>query len=116
MQTLIARNVPSHNAVISITQVHSGSTWNVIPDSAWLEGTVRTFNQDTRELIERRFGRFAGIAAAFDTDISLDWQPGPPSVVNTARGGFRAGAGRRLPASKPVALSQPGLAKTRVLS
>lgn len=87
LQTLIARNVPSdHNAVVSITQVHSGSTWNVIPDSAWLEGTVRTFNQTTRELIERRFRQLLrGIADAFDAQIELDWQPGPPSVVNTAR-------------------------------
>jgi amidohydrolase len=86
MQTLIARNVPSdHNAVVSVTQVHSGSTWNVIPDSAWLEGTVRSFNQDTRELIERRLRQvLKGIAGAFDTQIELDWQPGPPSVVNTA--------------------------------
>lgn len=86
LQTLIARNVPSdHNAVVSITQIHSGSTWNVIPDSAWLEGTVRSFNQGTRELIERRFRQvLKGIAEAFDTQITLDWQPGPPSVVNTA--------------------------------
>ncbi|NGX85974.1 amidohydrolase [Rahnella sp. Lac-M11] len=86
LQTLIARNVPSdHNAVVSVTQVHSGSTWNVIPDSAWLEGTVRSFNQDTRELIERRLRQvLKGIASAFDTQIELDWQPGPPSVVNTA--------------------------------
>ncbi|KAA5971514.1 amidohydrolase [Pantoea sp. M_9] len=87
LQTLIARNVPSaHNAVVSVTQIHSGSTWNVIPESAWLEGTVRTFNHDTRDLIERRLRQIlAGIAAAFDTAISLDWQPGPPSVVNTAK-------------------------------
>ncbi|MDF1893980.1 amidohydrolase [Rahnella contaminans] len=86
LQTLIARNVPSdHNAVVSVTQVHSGSTWNVIPDSAWLEGTVRSFNQDTRELIERRLRQvLKGIAGAFDTQIELDWHPGPPSVVNTA--------------------------------
>lgn len=86
LQTLIARNVPSdHNAVVSVTQVHSGSTWNVIPDSAWLEGTVRSFNQNTRELIERRLRQvLKGIAGAFDTQIELDWQPGPPSVVNTA--------------------------------
>jgi amidohydrolase len=86
LQTLVARNVPSdHNAVVSVTQVHSGSTWNVIPDSAWLEGTVRSFNQDTRELIERRLRQvLKGIAGAFDTQIELDWQPGPPSVVNTA--------------------------------
>jgi metal-dependent amidase/aminoacylase/carboxypeptidase family protein len=71
--------------VVSITQVHSGSTWNVIPDSAMLEGTVRTFNQSTRELIERRLRQvLQGIAAAFDAKIELNWQAGPPSVFNDA--------------------------------
>ncbi|MEG3133862.1 amidohydrolase [Rouxiella sp. T17] len=86
VQTLMSRNVPSdHNAVVSITQVHSGSTWNVIPEAAWLEGTVRSFNQETRELIERRLRQLLqGIAAAFDAKIELNWQPGPPSVVNDA--------------------------------
>ncbi|MFS2224307.1 amidohydrolase [Pantoea sp. B65] len=86
LQTLIARNVQSsQNAVVSITQIHSGSTWNVIPDGAWLEGTVRSFDQATRELIERRFREVVqGIASAFASEITLDWQPGPPSVVNDA--------------------------------
>ncbi|MBP2169496.1 amidohydrolase [Erwinia toletana] len=86
LQTLIARNVQSsENAVVSITQIHSGSTWNVIPDRAWLEGTVRSFDQQTRELIERRFREVTqGIGAAFASDITLNWQPGPPSVVNDA--------------------------------
>ena len=52
VQTLISRNAPSaENAVVSITQIHSGSTWNVIPDSAWLEGTVRSFSAATRARI-----------------------------------------------------------------
>ncbi|MCU5773609.1 amidohydrolase [Erwiniaceae bacterium BAC15a-03b] len=86
LQTLIARNVQSsENAVVSITQIHSGSTWNVIPDRAWLEGTVRSFDQQTRELIERRFREVVqGIGTAFASDITLNWQPGPPSVVNDA--------------------------------
>ncbi len=86
LQTVISRNAPSSdNAVVSITQIHSGSTWNVIPDSAWLEGTVRTFSPDTRQLIEKRFrALLAGFAQAFDADISLDWQAGPPSVINDA--------------------------------
>ena len=85
LQTLISRNVDSsENAVLSITQVHSGSTWNVIPDSAWLEGTVRTFSQSVRENIERRFHDVTrGLATTFDAQIALDWQPGPPSVVNS---------------------------------
>lgn len=97
VQTLMSRNVPSdHNAVVSITQVHSGSTWNVIPDSAMLEGTVRTFNQSTRELIERRLRQvLQGIAAAFDAKIELNWQAGPPSVFNDAEWADFARTGTR---------------------
>ncbi|ADU71878.1 amidohydrolase [Pantoea sp. At-9b] len=85
-QTLISRNAPSaDNAVVSITQVHSGSTWNVIPDSAWLEGTVRSFSQNTRERLEQRFRDIVqGIGAAFGVVVEFNWQAGPPSVVNDA--------------------------------
>lgn len=85
-QTLISRNAPSaDNAVVSITQIHSGSTWNVIPDSAWLEGTVRSFSSSTRQRLEQRFRAIvAGIAAAFDAQVSFIWHAGPPSVVNDA--------------------------------
>lgn len=85
-QTLISRNAPSgDNAVVSITQIHSGSTWNVIPDSAWLEGTVRSFSQETRERLEQRFREIVlGIGAAFAADMTFNWHAGPPSVVNDA--------------------------------
>lgn len=87
LQTVISRNLSSQeNAVLSVTQVHSGSTWNVIPDSAWLEGTVRTFNPRVREQIELRIRDIiGGMAITFNARITLDWQPGPPSVVNDAR-------------------------------
>jgi len=85
-QTLISRNAPSSdNAVVSITQIHSGSTWNVIPDSAWLEGTVRSFSQETRERLEQRFREIVlGIGAAFAAEVTFNWHAGPPSVVNDA--------------------------------
>ncbi|MFP1953316.1 M20 peptidase aminoacylase family protein [Lonsdalea quercina] len=87
VQTIISRNVPSdNNAVVSITQVHSGSTWNVIPDTAYLEGTVRTFSSEARNLIEERFRQIvAGIASTYGAEIELLWHAGPPSVVNTPR-------------------------------
>ncbi|NAT77921.1 amidohydrolase [Dickeya dadantii] len=87
VQTIISRTVPSdNNAVVSITQVHSGSTWNVIPDTAYVEGTVRTFNQAVRDLIEQRFRQIvAGIASTFGAEIEFIWHAGPPSVVNTPR-------------------------------
>jgi len=83
-QTLISRNTPSNeNAVVSITQVHSGSTWNVIPDSAWIEGTVRTFSSEMRERLAQRLREIAlGIGAAFDANVTFNWHAGPPSVVN----------------------------------
>jgi amidohydrolase len=86
VQTLISRNVPSdQNAVVSITQIHSGSTWNVIPDTAYLEGTVRTFSAEARALIEQRFRALLdGLAVAFGAEIEFLWHAGPPSVVNTA--------------------------------
>lgn len=85
VQTIISRTVPSdNNAVVSITQVHSGSTWNVIPDTAYVEGTVRTFSQAARELVEQRLRQIvAGIASTFGADIEFIWHAGPPSVVNT---------------------------------
>lgn len=85
-QTLISRNAPSaDNAVVSITQLHSGSTWNVIPDSAWLEGTVRTFSQSTRERLEQRFREIVlGLGAAFAAEVEFNWHAGPPAVVNDA--------------------------------
>ncbi|MCH5049111.1 M20 peptidase aminoacylase family protein [Pectobacterium aquaticum] len=85
VQTIISRTVSSdNNAVVSITQVHSGSTWNVIPDTAYVEGTVRTFNQAARDLIEQRFRQIvAGIASTFGAEIEFLWHAGPPSVINT---------------------------------
>ncbi|MCG8709768.1 amidohydrolase [Brenneria sp. 4F2] len=87
VQTIISRTVPSdNNAVVSITQVHSGSTWNVIPDTAYVEGTVRTFSQAARELIEQRMRQIVvGIAATFGAEIEFIWHAGPPSVINTAQ-------------------------------
>ncbi|WP_380178516.1 amidohydrolase [Kalamiella sp. sgz302252] len=87
LQTLIARNLPSdQNAVVSITQIHSGTTWNVIPEEAWLEGTVRTFNADSRTLLEQRLRQLlTGLGVSFNAELALDWQPGPPSVWNDER-------------------------------
>lgn len=87
LQTLIARNLPSdQNAVVSVTQVHSGTTWNVIPEEAWLEGTIRTFSDESRTLLERRLRQLLhGLGVSFNADIALEWLPGPPSVCNDER-------------------------------
>jgi len=84
LQSIVSRNLPSEqNAVVSITQVTSGTTWNVIPDSAYVTGTVRTFDAATRARIEQRFREIsAGLASTFGAEIELLWHVGPPSVMN----------------------------------
>ncbi|WP_414502882.1 amidohydrolase [Zymobacter sp. IVIA_5232.4 C2] len=86
VQGIVSRRVaPNDSAVVSITHVESGSTWNVIPDTATLEGTVRTFSAETRALIEAELRRILdGLAHTYNAKLALDWQPGPPSVDNTA--------------------------------
>lgn len=74
IQSIVSRNVdPLQSAVISITQIHAGSAYNVIPGEAWLAGTVRAFSDDVRNQIRHRMKALAaGIAAAFEVEISVD--------------------------------------------
>ncbi len=65
LQTIVSRNVDPHEpAVLSITQIHAGSAYNVIPGEAKLCGTVRAFSDEVRVLIRERMRAIcAGIAA-----------------------------------------------------
>ena len=74
LQTIVSRNVNPHEpAVLSITQIHAGSAYNVIPGEAHLCGTVRAFSDEVRALIRERMRALcAGMAAAFDVEIEAD--------------------------------------------
>lgn len=74
IQTIVSRNVdPLQAAVVSITQIHAGSAYNVIPGDAWLAGTVRAFSDSVRALIRERMRALcAGVAAAFHCEIEVD--------------------------------------------
>ena len=74
LQSIVSRNVPPMKpAVLSITQMHSGSAYNVIPESAWLAGTIRYFDNDIGELIRERVRAIAaGFAQSYDVDIEVD--------------------------------------------
>ena len=74
IQTIVSRNVdPQHPAVVSITQIHAGSAYNVIPGDAWLCGTVRAFDDGTRALIRERMRAIcAGMATAYNCEIEAD--------------------------------------------
>ena len=86
-QTIAARNIsPLRPAVVSVTYIEAGTTWNVLPERAWMEGTIRLFDSDDRALVKERVASLAeGIAAAFGGRAEVTWTAGPPAVVNTER-------------------------------
>lgn len=87
LQSIVSRNVSSlESAVISVTKFHSGTAWNVISDRAVLEGTIRTFHEEVRSRVLKRFRELAeGVAAAFGTKATVSWIKGPPSVINDGK-------------------------------
>ena len=74
MQSIVSRNSsPLKSAVVSITQIHAGAAYNVIPEGAHLAGTVRTFDAALRQLIATRIRELAaGFAAAYGATIEVD--------------------------------------------
>ncbi|QBO35794.1 amidohydrolase [Periweissella cryptocerci] len=84
LQTIVARNVdPQQTAVVSVTHIAGGSTWNVLPESAWFEGTIRTFTNETRALSKQRFYDIVnGQAQAFGLKVVIDWSKGPDVTEN----------------------------------
>jgi amidohydrolase len=86
LQGIITRNKkPIDTAVLSITQIHAGDASNVVPDEAWLGGTVRTFTVETLDLIERRMRTIAeSTAAAYECEASVDFHRNYPPTINDA--------------------------------
>ncbi|MFL9881290.1 M20 family metallopeptidase [Herbaspirillum rhizosphaerae] len=86
-QTIVARNAnPNDSAVVSVTQIHTGSAINVIPDDATLSGTVRTFSMEVLDMIERRMHDIAThTAAAFGAEIEFKLVRSYPPLVNHAK-------------------------------
>ena len=83
-QTVVSRRInPFDGAVVSITRVEAGNTWNVIPESAFLEGTVRAMDETVRDGIHKRLERMAvDTASAYDCEAVFEYEQGPAPVVN----------------------------------
>lgn len=86
LQSIVSRAMdPFAPRLVSITHVEAGSTWNVIPESAFFEGTIRTLDAADRALAERRFREIVGgTAAAYGVTPEIAWTHGSPAVVNDA--------------------------------
>lgn len=76
LQTVVSRNIaPTDTAVLSVTQIHSGDAYNVIPQTARLSGTVRAFSKEVMATIEDAISRTAtGVAQTFGAQAKLDFR------------------------------------------
>ena len=84
LQTIVSRNMnPLEAAVVSITKIHAGSAYNVIPEEATLGGTIRVFTHANRELVRTRMREIAkGVALTFGMEIAVDIRPLFDVLVN----------------------------------
>ncbi len=83
-QTIVSRNTsPIDSSVLSITQIHAGSATNIVPDSASMIGTVRTFTIPVLDMVERRMLEIAEhTAAAFGASVEFSFRRNYPPLIN----------------------------------
>ena len=84
IQTIVSRNhYAMDELVVSVTQIHAGSADNVIPDGAWINGTVRTFDSKVQAMVMTRLDEIVtGQAASFGVEAVLDYEIGYPATIN----------------------------------
>ena len=92
VQSIVSRTMdPLDCAVISICQFHAGEASNVIPETAELHGTVRTFKPEVQDMVEARLHQIVrSVAEAHGTHAELSFQRGYPPTVNHAEQTERA--------------------------
>jgi amidohydrolase len=84
LQTLVSRNTdPFHQAVVSVTQVRAGSAFNIIPETAWMNGTIRVFDLALWAAIPGMFERVVqGVAQALGCTAEVKFERGNLPTVN----------------------------------
>lgn len=84
LQTIASRTTnPLESVVVSVTKIHGGDAYNVIPEHVELAGTVRTLKEEVAKRTEERMRAIcAGIAAANEAVIDFDFDPNYPVTFN----------------------------------
>jgi amidohydrolase len=84
LQTIVSRNVaPLKPAVVSVTAIHSGTAFNIIPQTAELSGTIRTFEPEVRKLVHQRFEQIVrGIATSMNCEVEITLKQVTAPVIN----------------------------------
>ena len=84
LQTIVARNVaPLETAVVSVTSIHGGTTFNVIPQEVRLEGTLRTFDNGVRQKVHERFEQIVrGVGEGLGCQVEIEIKRITPALIN----------------------------------
>jgi hippurate hydrolase len=84
LQAMVTRRIDAFDpAVVTIAQITAGTTNNIIPESVFLFGTIRTVSEGSRAEVRAGVKRVAeGIAAAHDATAEVDLEPGYPVTIN----------------------------------
>jgi amidohydrolase len=84
LQTIVSRNVaPLKPAVVSVTSIHSGTAFNIIPQTAELNGTIRTFEPEVRKLVLERFEQIVrGVASSMNCEVEITIKQVTAPVIN----------------------------------
>jgi hippurate hydrolase len=84
LQTVASRSIdPMESVVVSITQIHAGETYNIIPEEVVLKGTVRSFKKEVQEQAKAAIERIAaGIGTSFGVTVDVGYTYGYPATVN----------------------------------
>ena len=85
LQTIVSRNInPLSAAVVSLTQIHGGNTWNVMPELVTLRGTVRCFDSEVRRKVHDRIGEIVdGVCRGFEVAGTVRFNPEDPGYPVT---------------------------------
>ncbi|MEM7074352.1 MAG: M20 aminoacylase family protein [Pseudomonadota bacterium] len=97
IQSIASRNHDARDdLVISVTQIHTGTAENIVPDMAYINGTIRVFDRDVRDMVHRRLPEIvAGQAASYAVNATCRIDTGYPATVNHAvETDFAAGVAR----------------------
>ena len=112
LQTIASRRSdPIESVVVSVTQIHGGDTWNVIPNQVVLRGTARCFTAEIRDLVETEIKTIAeGICAAHHATLDSRYERRYPALVNTAaETDISAGIAAEIVGDKNVQVGAPPL-------
>ncbi|CUH48008.1 M20 aminoacylase family protein [Ruegeria atlantica] len=105
IQTIVSRNnYALDDLVVSVTQIHTGTVNNVIPDTAFINGTVRTFDPNVQQMVIERMEQIVqGQATSYGVEARLDYEKNYPATINDGeKAGFAAEVARDVSGAERV--------------